>query len=90
MNFSIVNFLAYVINIPSSPAYGVYISQLIRYASAYSTHDQFEAVYWQANWYHMFLQSRLQAALRKSYGCYNDLVCQYSLSVGHMLSDVFR
>jgi hypothetical protein len=28
-------------NIPLSPAYGVYISQLIRYARAYSTYDQF-------------------------------------------------
>jgi hypothetical protein len=42
-NFSIVNFLSLCSDIPSSPAYGVYtrISQLIRYARACSTYDQF-------------------------------------------------
>jgi hypothetical protein len=33
-NFSIVNFPYLFSNIPASPAYGVYISQLIRYARA--------------------------------------------------------
>jgi hypothetical protein len=33
-NFSIVNFSYLYSNIPASPAYGVYISQLIRYARA--------------------------------------------------------
>jgi hypothetical protein len=37
-----------------------------------------------------FLQSRLQAAFRKFNGRYNDLVCQYNLSFGQMLSDVFH
>jgi hypothetical protein len=37
-----------------------------------------------------FLQSRLQAAFRKVYGRDNDLVCQYNLSLGQMLSDVFH
>jgi hypothetical protein len=37
-----------------------------------------------------FLQSRLQAAFHKFYGRYNDLVCQYSLSLGQMLTDVFQ
>jgi hypothetical protein len=32
----------------------------------------------------------LQAALRKSYGRYNDLICPYNLSLGHMLSDMFH
>jgi hypothetical protein len=40
-NFSIVNFPYLYSNIPYSPAYGVYISQLIRYARACSTCDQF-------------------------------------------------
>jgi hypothetical protein len=40
-NFSIVNFPYLCSNIPASPAYGVYISQLIRYAQACSTYDQF-------------------------------------------------
>jgi hypothetical protein len=35
-NFSIVNYSYLCSNIPASPAYGVYISQLIRYARACS------------------------------------------------------
>ena len=34
--------------------------------------------------------SRLQAAFRKFYGRYNDLICSYNLSLGHMLSDMFH
>ena len=40
-NFPIVNFPFLSSNIPSSPAYGVYISQLIRYARAWSTYKDF-------------------------------------------------
>jgi hypothetical protein len=40
-NFSIINFPYLCSNIPASPAYGEYISQLIRYARACSTYDQF-------------------------------------------------
>jgi hypothetical protein len=40
-SFTIVNFPYICSNIPLSPAYGVYISQLIRYARASSTYDQF-------------------------------------------------
>jgi hypothetical protein len=28
-------------------------------------------------------------AFRKFYGRYNDLICPYNLSLGHMLSDMF-
>ena len=38
-NFTIVNFPFLDSNIPASPAYGVYISQLIRYARACSYVD---------------------------------------------------
>jgi hypothetical protein len=34
--------------------------------------------------------SRLQAAFRKFYGRYNDLIYPYNLSLGHMLSDMFH
>ena len=36
-----------------------------------------------------FQLSRLQAAFHKFYGRYNDLICSYNLSLGHMLSDMF-
>ena len=40
-NFPIVNFPFLSSNIPSAPAYGVYISQLIRYARACSNYQNF-------------------------------------------------
>jgi hypothetical protein len=39
---------------------------------------------------HEFLQRRLQAAARKLYGRYNDLVCQYNILLGYMLTHVFH
>ena len=40
-NFKIINFPNMCSNIPASPAYGVYISQLIRYARASSNYSYF-------------------------------------------------
>jgi hypothetical protein len=40
-NFKIINFPNMCTNIPASPAYGVYISQLIRYARASSNYSEF-------------------------------------------------
>ena len=40
-NFHITNFSFQSSNIPSSPAYGVFIKQLIRYARACSSYDCF-------------------------------------------------
>ena len=42
-DFTIVNFPHLSSNIPSSPAYGVYISQLIRYSRACSHYNNFLA-----------------------------------------------
>jgi hypothetical protein len=40
-NFPIVNFLFICSNIPAAPAYGVYISQLIRYSRACGSYQDF-------------------------------------------------
>ena len=40
-NFPIVNFPFICSNIPAAPAYGVYISQLIRYSRAYGCYQNF-------------------------------------------------
>ena len=40
-NFKIIKFPNMCSNIPASPAYGVYISQLIRYARASSNYSDF-------------------------------------------------
>ena len=48
-NFPIVNFLFLSSNIPSAPAYGVYVSQLIRYArtcSNYQDHGAWESAHY--------------------------------------------
>ena len=62
-------------NIPASPAYGVYISQLIRYARASSN-------------YFDFLKRHLH--LRKKFIFrYQDLVEIYSVSAKTIISDAF-
>jgi hypothetical protein len=44
------------------------------------------------SWYCMqvYNESRLKSSFRKFYGCYNDLVCDYKLSLAHMLNDLFH
>jgi hypothetical protein len=91
--FSIVNFPYLCGNIPASPAYGVYISQLIGYARACLTYNQLlvrGSLLTNKLMSQEFQQSRLQAALRKFYGRYNDIICPYNLSLGHKLSDMFH
>jgi hypothetical protein len=91
-NFSIVNFPYPCSNIPAAPAYGVYISQLIRYARACSAFNQFlvrGSLLTNKLMSQGFKMSRLQAAFRKFYGRYNDLN-PFNISLGHMLSDRFH
>jgi hypothetical protein len=76
-NFSIVNFPYLCSNIPASPAYGVYILQLIRYARACLAYDQFllrGSLLTNKLMSQGFQMSCLQAAFRKFYGRYNDLI----------------
>lgn len=40
-DFSIVNFPSLCSSIPLSPAYGIYVSQLTRYAGEHFTYEQF-------------------------------------------------
>ena len=70
-------------NIPASPAYGVYISQLIRYARASSNYVDFLKC-------HLYLRNklldqgyqkiRLIRSLKKFIFRYQDFVEKYSLS----------
>jgi hypothetical protein len=65
-------------NIPVSPAYGVYISQLIWYARACSTYDQFLSrgrLLTDKLMLQGFLQSHLMSVFNKFSGCYYDLIC---------------
>jgi hypothetical protein len=75
-NFATVNFPYTCSNIPLSPACGVYISHLIRYARAWSTYDQcFSRSRLQTDklMFRGFLQSHLMSTFRKFYGRHSDL-----------------
>ena len=91
-DFHIVNFPFLSSNIPSSPSYGVYISQLIKYARCCSYYDDFR-------YRHKRLVGRLLSQgyevkrLRNSfkifYGRYPDLTGKYQRLVKDMLADSF-
>ena len=78
-------------NIPTSPAYGVLISQLIRYAWACSSYGCFilratrlsDKLLGQG-----YVKERLKLSLRKFYGRYGDLIKQYEVSLSQMLNDI--
>ena len=90
-NFHITNFPFLSSNIPSSPAYGVFISQLIRYARAWSSYECFIL---RARWLSSkllkqgYLVERLKSSFRKFYGRYGDLIQQYEVSLSRMLNDI--
>ena len=90
-NFHITNFPFLSSNIPSSPAYGVFISQLIRYARACSSYECFilrarrlsSKLLKQG-----YLVERLKSSFRKFYGRYGDLTEQYGVTLSRMLNDI--
>ena len=91
-DFHIVNLPFLSSNIPSGPSYGVYISQLIRYARCCSHYDDFR-------YRHKCLVDRLlsqgykalrlEKSFKKFYGRYQDLIEKYRRSVNAMVSDSF-
>jgi hypothetical protein len=91
-NSKIINFQNMCSNIPASPAYGVYISQLIRYARVSSNYSDFLTR-------HLHLRNRLLdqgykkirliRSLKKFIFRYQDLVDIYSVSVETMINDAF-
>ena len=90
-NFHITNFPFLSSNIPSSPAYGVFISQLIRYARACSSYECFILRARRLSsklLKHGYLVERLKSSFRKFYGRYGDLVEQYWVTLSRMLNDI--
>ena len=89
---SIVNFPFLSSNIPSAPAYGVYVSQLIRYARTCSNYQDFMErgkVLTQKLLSQGFQKTKLVATLKKFYGRHHDLVNPYNVAVSRIVSDVF-
>ena len=80
-------FRSWVAIFPSSPAYDVFISQLIRYARACSSYECFilraSKLLGQG-----YVMERLKSSLRKFYGRYGDLIKNYEVSLSQMLHDI--
>ena len=91
-NFSIVNFPFIDSNIPESPAYGVFIPQLIRYARVCSRYNDFlyiGSILTSKLLKQGYSVEKLKTAFRKLYGRHSDLVGKYNISVSHMLRGLF-
>ena len=89
-NFDIINFPHLSSNIPTSPAYGVYISQLIRYARACSSYSEFVKRHRCLSKKLMsqgFHKERLILSLKKFIGRYQDLIDKYSVTVSQIIED---
>ena len=90
-NFHITNFPFLSSNIPSSSAYGVFISQLIRYARSCSSYECFilrarrlaSKLLKQG-----YIAERLKSTFSKFYCRYGDLIQQYEESLSRMLNDI--
>ena len=79
-NFHITTIPFLSSNIPSSPAYGVFISKLIRYARACSSYECFilRAARLSSKLLGQgYVRERLKSSLRKFYGQYGDLIKHY-------------
>ena len=90
-NNHITNFPFLSSNIPSSLAYGVFISQLIRYARACSS---YECIIVRAARLsskllrQVYVMERLKSSLRKFYGRYGGLIKHCEVSLSQMLHDI--
>ena len=77
-------------NIPSAPAYGVYASQLVRYAHCCSSYSDF-LIHHRAFVERLLSQgykvNRLSNTFKKFYGRHTDLVGQYKKNVCQMFAD---
>ena len=90
-SFHITNFAFLSSNIPTSPAYGVFISQLIRYARACSSYGCFilRATRLSNKLLEQgYVKERLKSSFKKFYGRYGDLIKQYEVSLTRMLNAI--
>jgi hypothetical protein len=82
--FLIVKFSIICSNIPASPAYGVYISQLIRYSRACGLLLTRKLLN------QRFLLVKLKSSRRMFYGRHHDMVDRYGIHVSQMTTDMFH
>ena len=82
-NFPIVNFPFLGSNIPPAPAYGVYVSQLVRYAKVCCKYQDFvdtgklltNKLFSQG-----YCKAKLMSIVKKFYGSHHDLVDPYNVA----------
>ena len=87
-SFHIVNFPFLSSNIPSGPTYGVYTSQLIRYARCCSQYSDFSARHKtlvERLLSQGYKSNRLSNTFKKFYDRYNDLIGKYNVSLPNLL-----
>ena len=80
-NFKIINFPNMCSNIPASPAYGVYISQLIRYARASSNISWNVIFIWETDYWTRAIKRFALFDLLKSLYSDNKILSKYILSL---------
>ena len=91
-DFPIVNCSYLSSNILESPAYGVFVSQLIRYAWVCSKYEDFlfrGSILASKLLQQGYSSRTIQATFRKFYGRHTDLVHKFNTSVSHMLKGLF-
>ena len=90
--FPIVNFPFISRNIPTSPAFGVYISQLIRYSRACAQYIDFldrAQLRMQKLLKQGYVPPKLKSSLHIFYGRHHNLVDRYEISISQMTLDGF-
>ena len=91
--FLIVNFPFICSNIPAAPAYGVYLSQMIRYyitCGSYKDILDRGLLLTRKLLNQEFLLVKLKSSLLKCYGRHHDLVDRYGISLSQMTTDMFH
>ena len=92
LRFPIVNFPYLSSNIPESPAYGVFVSKLIRYAWVCLKYEDFLCrgyILVSKLLKQGYSSRKLLTTFRKLYGRHADLVHKFDTSVSHMLKGLF-
>ena len=90
-NFPIVNFPFLCSNIPVETAYGVYVSQLIRYSRASSKYVEFveRGIMLSQKLLRQGYESiKLRSSLKKFYSRHHELIGHYDKRVSEILSDI--
>jgi hypothetical protein len=88
--FPIVNFPFISSNIPASPAYGVYISELVRYSRVCAQYNDCldrAQLLTQKLLKQGYVATRLNSLLQNIYGCHHNLVDRYEISISQITMD---